>query len=154
VIVRVVRNHVHLIAQPDHAGLARTVMEHCVPLAGRHRRNAILRATGDHDNGWSAPDAAPTVNPTTGTIVDFVSTPLDVRQAVWSESVAGLAEGPWAAALVAHHALTVYGRFRSEIRWQPFFAGMEAARDTMAGAGGGRFSPCTLVRLEGAAYSV
>jgi hypothetical protein len=138
VIVRLVGDHVQLITQPDHARLARTVMEYCVALAGRHRRNSILRAIGDHDNGWDVPDAAPTVDPTTGNIVDFVSAPLAVRQAVWPDSVARLADDPWAAALVAHHALTVYERFRSEPAWEPFFAGMEAARDAMVGAGGGR----------------
>jgi len=106
-------------------------MEHCVPLAARPRRDAILHAIAEHDNGWAEEDAAPTVNPTTGTVVDFVSAPLSVRHAVWPRGVARLADNPWAAALVAQHALTVYDRFRSETEWTAFFAEMEAARGAM-----------------------
>ena len=106
-------------------------MEHCVPLAARSRRDAILHAIAEHDNGWVEEDAAPTVNPTTGTAVDFVSAPLSVRHAVWPRGVARLADNPWTAALVAQHALTVYDRFRSDAEWTSFFAEMEAARDAM-----------------------
>ncbi|MQA31532.1 MAG: DUF3891 family protein [Luteitalea sp.] len=131
VIVRPVHDRVQLIAQPDHAHLARTIMEHCVTLADRPRRNLILHAIAEHDNGWAEVDAAPTVDPDTGTVADFVSAPIGVRHAVWPRGVARLADDPWAAALVAQHALTVYDRFRPEAEWTPFFAGMEAARDAM-----------------------
>jgi len=113
VIVRRVHDAIQLITQPDHAHLARTIMEHCVPLAARRRRDAILHAIAEHDNGWAEEDAAPTVNPTTGTVVDFVSAPLSVRHAVWPRGIARLADDPWAAALVAQHALTVYDRCSS-----------------------------------------
>lgn len=106
-------------------------MEHCVPLAARPRRDAILHAIAEHDNGWAEEDAAPTVNPKTGTVVDFVSAPLSVRHAVWPRGIARLADDPWAAALVAQHALTVYERFRCEVEWTSFFAEMEAARGAM-----------------------
>lgn len=135
-IVRPVHDLVLLITQPDHAHLAGTIMEHCVPLAALPRRDAILHAIAEHDNGWAEEDAAPTVNPNTGTVVDFVSAPLSVRHAVWPRGVARLADDPWAAALVAQHALTVYDRFRSEAEWTSFFAEMEAARDAMLRASG------------------
>ena len=106
-------------------------MEHCVPLAARPRRDAILHAIAEHDNGWAEEDAAPTVDPETGNVVDFVSAPLSVRHAVWPRGVARLADDPWAAALVAQHALTVYDRFRSAAEWTSFFAEMEAARGAM-----------------------
>ena len=135
-IVRAVRDSVQLITQPDHAHLARTIMEHCVALAARPRRAAILQAIGEHDNGWAEEDAAPTVNPETGLVADFVSARLSVRHAVWPRGVARLADDPWAAALVAQHALTVYDRFRSEPEWTPFFDTMAAARDAMLRASG------------------
>jgi len=106
-------------------------MEHCVPLSARPRRDAILHAIAEHDNGWAEEDAAPTVDPGTGQVLDFVSAPLSARHAVWPRGVARLADDPWAAALVAHHAVTVYERFRSEDEWRPFFAGMEALRGGM-----------------------
>ncbi len=106
-------------------------MEHCVPLATNPRRREILHAVGEHDNGWTEEDAAPRVNLATGQIFDFVGAPASVRQSVWPRGVARLAEDPWAAALVAQHAITVYDRFRSDNEWAPFFAEMQAARDAM-----------------------
>src|SRR5687768_1060872 len=126
-IVCVRHDVLQLITQPDHAHLARRIMERCVPLAVRPRRDRILRAIGEHDNGWAEEDAAPTVNPASGDVADFVHAPLSVRHRVWPRAVARLANDPWAAALVAQHALTVYERFRMDAAWATFFAGMETA---------------------------
>jgi hypothetical protein len=131
VIVRTVGDRIQLITQPDHAHLARAIMDRCVPLAARSRRDAILHAIGEHDNGWAEEDAAPTVNAGTGAIADFVSAPLTVRHKVWPRGLVRLKDDPWAAALVAQHAITVYDRFRSDAAWTPFFAEMEAARDAL-----------------------
>jgi hypothetical protein len=127
-IVRPAPGAVHLITQPDHARLARKIMERCVPLADHPRRDAILHAIAEHDNGWTEEDSEPTVDPATGNVADFIKVPVGVRQRVWPRGVARLAE-PWAAALVAHHAVTVYERFRQDSQWTPFFAEMESARD-------------------------
>jgi hypothetical protein len=135
-IVRPGHDRVLLITQPDHAHLARTVMEHCVPLARLPRRDAILHAIGEHDNGWTEDDAAPSVDPGSGQVVDFVSAPLSLRHGVWPRAIARLADDPWAAALVAQHAITVYDRFRPEAGWTPFFAGMAASRDALLRASG------------------
>ncbi len=135
-IVRHVDDRLQLITQPDHAHLARRIMEACAPLAARPRRESILNAIGEHDNGWAEADAAPLASADTGSVVDFVAAPLAVRHAVWPRGVARLADDPWAAALVAQHAITVYGRFRSDAAWTPFFAEMEEARDAMRRASG------------------
>ena len=74
-------------------------MEHHVPLAGQVRRDVILETIAEHDNGWAEEDAAPSVNPETGRIYDFVNAPLNVRHRVWPRAVARLEEDPWAAAL-------------------------------------------------------
>jgi hypothetical protein len=134
VIVRSVHDRLQLITQPDHAHLARAIMEQCVPLAARARRDTILHAIAEHDNGWAEEDAAPRVNHETGQVSDFVTAPASVRQAVWPRGVARLAADPWAAALVAQHAITVYDRFRSDNEWTPFFTEIEAARDAMVRA--------------------
>jgi Protein of unknown function (DUF3891) len=136
VIVRPLGERVQLITQPDHAHLARRVMEHCVPLETRRRRHEILHAVGEHDNGWTEEDAAPRIDLTTGRIVDFVSAPAGIRQSVWPRGIARLAGDPWAAALVAQHAITVYDRFRSDGEWASFFADMASARDTMLRSSG------------------
>ena len=135
-IVRTHADGVQLITQPDHAQLARTIMDHCVPLRLRPRRGAILHAIAEHDNGWAEEDAAPTVDPATGHVADFVTVALSVRHAVWPRGIARLADDPWAAALVAQHALTVYDRFRADGAWRLFFAAMEQARDASLRASG------------------
>ena len=111
-------------------------MERCTALAPLARRDAILHAIGEHDAGWAPEDAAPTVNPQTGGVADFVSVPIRVRHAVWPRTIAQLADDPWAAALVAQHALTAYDRFRSDAEWTTFMAEMESARVPMARASG------------------
>lgn len=125
-----------LITQPDHARLARRIMERCVPLSSRPRRDAILHAIGEHDNGWTEEDAAPVADAATGAIADFVGIALEVRHRVWPRAVARLAPDPWAAALVAQHAITIYDRFRGDAAWTAFFAQMESARGAMVQAAG------------------
>ena len=128
-IVRSGPGVLHLITQPDHAALARRIMEHWSSLAKAERRRDILAAIEHHDRGWAEPDAAVSVDPATATIRDFVAVPADVRQSVWPRSVAALAPAPWAAALVAHHAVTVYDRYRQDAAWHDFFPAMTARRD-------------------------
>jgi uncharacterized protein (DUF433 family) len=124
-----------LITQPEHAQLARRIMEHCVLLVENPRREAILRAVGDHDNGWAQTDAEPAVN-ADGGVVDFITAPLEVRQGVWPKTIAGLAAEPYAAALVANHAMFAYDRYREDPAWAAFFAGMDASRLEMLQASG------------------
>ena len=135
-IVRTNARTIQLITQPDHAHLARRVMEHCVPLATHPRRDAILHAVGEHDNGWTEEDAAPCIDPETKQIVDFINAPAVVRQRVWPRGVSRIARDPWAAALVAQHAIVVYDRFRANPEWAPFFTGMEDRRGAMVDASG------------------
>src|SRR5215210_979143 len=111
-------------------------MEHCVPLSASPRRDKILRAIAEHDNGWAEEDAAPSVNSGTRTIFDFVSAPPSVRQRVWPRGVSRLADDPWVAALVAQHAITVYDRSRAQAEWTPFFVQMERMRDDMLSKSG------------------
>jgi hypothetical protein len=137
VILRSADGALHLITQPDHAALAGRIMQHWMSLATAERREAILRAVYDHDNGWREPDASPTWNPDTGRPFDFVTIPAAVRQGVWPHAVAALADAPWAAALVAHHALTVYDRFRADTSWDAFFVELEDLRARRLAAAGG-----------------
>jgi hypothetical protein len=104
-------------------------MKHWQRLATHPRSQSILLAIAQHDNGWQEPDAAPPIDPATGRIYDFISAPAALRQGVWPRAVERLSHNPWAAALVAQHAITVYDRFRNDSEWDAFFARMEAARD-------------------------
>jgi hypothetical protein len=139
VIVRLAGDAIHLITQPDHARLAGAIMQHSVALEAHPRRMSILLAVAEHDNGWTEEDAAPRVDIATGMPADFISAPVAVRQGVWPRGVARLAHDPWAAALVAQHAVSVFERYRRETTWTPFFTEMERTRGTMLGASGRSF---------------
>jgi hypothetical protein len=128
VIVRQTSDTFQLITQPDHAALAAAIMEHSVALAAHPRRASVLLAVAEHDNGWSEPDAAPLIDPATGVPLDFISAPNVVRQGVWPRGVARLAGNPWAAALVAQHAIVIFNRYRSDPAWTQFFVEMETMR--------------------------
>lgn len=130
-IVRPAPGGLHLITQPDHAHAAGRVMERCRPLATHPRRDDVLHAIAQHDNGWEEVDAAPTVDAATGRVADFINIPVPVRHAVWPRAVDRLRDRPWAAALVAQHAITVYDRYRPDPEWEAFFHGLEATRDEL-----------------------
>ncbi len=136
-IVRRGAGVLHLITQPDHAALARRLMEHWASLAVAERRRDILAAIEHHDDGWAEPDRALAVDPETRTVRDFMTVPVAERQGVWPRSVNRLAGAPWAAALVAHHAVSVYDRFRSDAAWGDFFPAMTALRDHHVSRSGG-----------------
>jgi hypothetical protein len=139
VIVRPDSDFVHVITQPAHAALAAHIIQHAVELEAHPRRSEILLAVSEHDNGWAEEDAAPIVNPATGYLADFINVPLPVRHRVWPRAIQRLEAQTWSAALVAHHALVVYDRFRPEAEWAPFFAGLAATRDRLVEKSGMSF---------------
>jgi Protein of unknown function (DUF3891) len=136
VIVRHAGDTLQLITQPDHARLAGEIMQHTIALANHPRRDSILLAITEHDNGWTEPDAAPMIDPATGFPLDFISAPITVRQGVWPRGIARLAYDPWTAGLVAQHAIAIFERYRSDNAWSQFFTVVESARQTMVGASG------------------
>ncbi len=122
-----------LIRQRDHAALAGRLMAawQADGLPDNPRRDAILIATAAHDDGWIEVDAAPTVD-AGGQPVDFITAPLAVKQGVWPRAVDALAwDQPYAAALVAQHALTAYADHRDKPEWQTFFAAMAERRTAL-----------------------
>lgn len=133
-IIRRMDDELLLITQVDHAALAGRIAAawRADGLPGRATRARVLEAAAQHDAGWQAIDAAPIVDPGTGAPLDFIAVPLEVRQDVWSQALATLApRDPYVAALVAHHAATVYRRFLSTPGWEEFFPTMERRRDDL-----------------------
>ena len=65
-----------------------------------------------------------------------MTAPDAVKRSVWPRAVGRLAHAPYAAALVAHHAVHVYRRYRTEPDWAAFFAEMDATRDRHLSAAG------------------
>ena len=135
-IIRADETTLLLVTQPDHAQLARQVMDHWVAggFSSASHRTSILHAIGEHDNGWQEVDAAPIVEAPSGRLLDFVSAALDVRQGVWPRGVERLAADPVAAALVCEHAIQIYRRLWDDPAWTTFFTRMDLLRTTFAGA--------------------
>ena len=133
-IVRPTELSLTLITQPDHAALAWRIMEHRVAdgLPVAEHRAPILNAILQHDNGWQEVDLAP-IHAGDGGVLDFVTTPIDVRQAVWPRGVGARRSTPMAAALVAEHAINVYSRYRDDAAWTSFFSQMAELRARFAG---------------------
>jgi hypothetical protein len=126
-----------LITQPDHAALAGRIMEawRADGLDENPRREAILLAVREHDNGWAEPDATPMLG-ADGKVLDFMTAPDALKRAVWPRAIANLARHHYAAALVAQHALHVYRRYRDNAGWADFFTAMETARRAYMGLSG------------------
>src|SRR3954454_17036088 len=106
------------VTQPDHARLAADLLNRWEGFADHPRRAALLLAARDHDNGWRELDEALVFDPAEGCAFDFITAPDSVKHAVWPRAVDRLAEtSPYAAALVAQHALFVYGSHQDEASW-------------------------------------
>lgn len=136
------------ITQPDHAALAGRIMKswRANGLPDSERRDDILLAVAEHDNGWREIDAQFVRDPATGDVLDFMTVSDDVKRGVWPRAVDRLSAHPYAAALVAHHAAHVYRRYRADPAWIGFFLKMEAIRDRLAPQDG-LFSDYLFLRL-------
>lgn len=127
-IIRVERNALLLIRQPDHASVSAVLMDGWTGLAANPHRDSVRLAIAEHDNGWREPDSAPVVA-ADGRLLDFVHAPDDVRRGIWPRGVERLAATPYAAALVAQHSLVIFDRYRAKSDWQPFFDEMTRRRN-------------------------
>lgn len=144
-IVRRHRDQLILVTQPDHARLSADVMARWqrdgFPL--HPRRDIILLATREHDGGWAELDQGPLLDERTGRILDFIQAPDRVRQSVWPRGIDRLSAEPYAAALIAQHALNIYRDNRSDPSWAEFFADLEDRRAHYLGAA----APLTIADL-------
>jgi hypothetical protein len=133
VIIRQQGDSLLFIRQCDHARLAADVMADWRE-DGFHehpRRSTILHAIREHDNGWLEEDAETHVDDD-GNPLDFVSVPARVKHGIWPRAVDRIGRSdPYAAALIAQHALTVHGQQRDDPAWRTFFETMDERRDAM-----------------------
>ena len=137
-IIRPDAHSLLFITQPDHARLAAEAIAHW-QLDGfpeNPRRSTILLATREHDNGWIEEDAATYVDGE-GSPLDFVTVAAHVRQRIWPRAVERVRpENPYAAALIAQHAIAVYSASRNDPGWDSFFEELSRKRDMLvAGTG-------------------
>src|SRR3954453_3237912 len=125
------------VTQPDHARLAADLLTHWKGFADHPRRAALLLAAREHDNGWRELDDALVFDSAAGRALDFITAPDPVKHAVWPRGVDRLAEAsPYAAALVAQHAVFVYNSHHDDPAWAEFFAAMRTRRDDLRARAG------------------
>lgn len=132
-IVSTVGGAWRVVRQADHARLAGEIVALLrVPALVDHpRRDDLLLAVREHDNGWWEEDAAPRLDPTSGGPVDFRRLDPAARREAWRRGVERLApERPYAAALVAGHFLRV-GAVEGDEGAAPFREALVARRDEL-----------------------
>ncbi len=121
------------ITQPDHAALAADIMREWRgdDFSAHPRRDAILYAVREHDNGWIEEDLHTHVD-ASGRPLDFVTVAHEVKHRIWPRAVERIGrERPYEAALIAQHALTVHAEQRANPAWRTFFETMEGSRATL-----------------------
>ncbi|HEV2847087.1 MAG TPA: DUF3891 family protein [Thermoanaerobaculia bacterium] len=111
------------VTQPDHAHFAGELLSlwRAGGLPSHPRRDDLLFAAREHDNGWREADAAPRWNAELGRPHDFLTLPRQDRIEIWERGVCRFAaDRPYAALLIARHALNLFQGRRGEEGWDSF----------------------------------
>jgi len=117
------------VTQTDHAALAAEILGlwRRDELPDNPRRDTLLRATREHDNGWQEVDAAPRVDPASGRPHDFLTLPRSERDELWERGTRRHQESdPYVALLITTHAIGLHEDRRQEAAWAAFVERMEA----------------------------
>ncbi len=111
------------VTQPDHAHFAGELLSlwRAGGLPAHPRREDLLFAAREHDNGWREADAAPRWDAGRGRPHDFLSLPSRDRIELWERGVCRFAaDRPYAALLIARHARNLFQGRRGEEEWDAF----------------------------------
>ena len=129
-----------LVTQADHARLAGDILRlvRLPELVEHPRRELLLRAVREHDNGWWEADSAPRLAASGSTALDFRDFPGDLRQEIWRRGVERFAaDSPYLAALLSAHSLRLLRRFGGEPSWAAFRAELAERQQELLEAAGG-----------------
>lgn len=134
IIVHAEGTRLRLVTQSDHAHLSCAVLGlwRDDGLPSHPRRQALLFAAREHDNGWREADAAPQVNPATGRPYDFSSLPQNHRREIWRRGTERHVEQhPLAALLILEHALALHSASYEDPDWRPLLDRWRELRETL-----------------------
>ena len=95
-----------LTTQPDHAFFAAELLSLWTTdgLPANPRREDILFATREHDNGWREADAAPSADRESGQPLDFMGVATTTRLDIWRRGTERYRSGrSYSAALILEH---------------------------------------------------
>ncbi|MFL6192871.1 MAG: DUF3891 family protein [Thermoanaerobaculia bacterium] len=117
-----------LITQPDHAHLAGEILSlwRADGMPECPRRDDLLFAAREHDNGWREADAAPRWDPERGLPHDFITLPEPERVEIWERGPCRFAaDRPYAALLITRHALNLFSNRRGDEAWDGLLGFLE-----------------------------
>jgi hypothetical protein len=123
-----------LVTQPDHAHFSGELLSlwRAGGLPEHPRRDDLLFAAREHDNGWREADAAPRWNAASGRPHDFMTLPRQERIEIWERGTCRFAaERPYAALLITRHALNLFGGRRGEEGWDPLLEFLDDFEGTL-----------------------
>jgi hypothetical protein len=122
------------MTQHDHARLAADLLSHWTAdgFPNHPRRDALLLAAREHDNGWRDIDDGPAFDSASGAPLDFISIADQTKRGLWPGAIERVAQvSPYAAALIAQHAISIYDSHADDSSWRPFFQDMAGRRDQL-----------------------
>ncbi|MEM6797638.1 MAG: DUF3891 family protein [Acidobacteriota bacterium] len=122
-----------VITQHDHAALSAELLSlwRADGLPGHPRREDLLFAVREHDNGWLEADSSPRCR-ADGRPHDFISVPAPWRREIWRRGVfRHVAERPYSALLIAQHALALHRRQAEREDWRASVEAWEALREEL-----------------------
>lgn len=128
-----------LITQPDHARFAGELLRlwRGDGLAEHPRREEIVFAGREHDNGWREADAAPSWDAARGRPHEFTTLPEGDRREIWERGTARFADSrPAGALFVTLHALALLSGRRGDPGWDETLDRLEERRDELREATG------------------
>lgn len=120
-----------LVTQGDHAHLAAELLSlfRLPELVGHPRRERLIRATREHDNGWRELDAAPPVDRGSGRPLGFRGVPGALRREIWTRGSNRWRDNdPYVALLITTHAIELHHQHRGEDEWAPWLEALEDLR--------------------------
>ncbi len=126
-----------VVTQNDHAHFSGELLSlwHREPLRSHPRRDDLLFAAREHDNGWREADSAPRHDTTTGQPHTFLTMPEAVRREIWELGIHRFAEErPYASLLILRHALHLYRHHRDDPSWHPTLNAWDALEAEWLGA--------------------
>ncbi len=122
------------ITQNDHAHFASELLSlwRRDGLPEHPRRQQILIAAREHDNGWREADSAPRCDPHSGRPLDFVNIPQELRREIWIRAVERFRErDTWVTLLILQHAIHLHRSLAEDSDWVPLLAQWRQTRSEL-----------------------
>jgi hypothetical protein len=128
-----------LVTQNDHAHFSGELLSlwRGDGLPDHPRRDDILFAAREHDNGWREADSAPRVDRESGEPHGFLSLPAADRIEIWRRGIRRYRElRPYVALLIHQHALTLHASFGADDEYAGLLEEVRASLEELLAATG------------------